>query len=339
VAWNNQGGDWFDKNNAAQGAEPYDSVTFSIDTAPDNEYIDFDVTELVQAYVDGTYENTGFFIKANGASDGYIAFYNFNHPGVDQRPKLSIIHTPNVEPEHQAPVLDVIGDKSVDIFSLLEFTLAVTDPDGDKLTFSATGLPGGASFDTTTHTFSWIPEEGQEGSYQIHFEVTDGYTADTEDVSITVNYVSRAPEIESFSPGDGAVFNENDTIQIRITASDPMNKDLSYVISIDGETKSTDSGYDCKTDYFSAGNHTIDVKVSNGVNEVVQQHVITVVNIYPSYDVNEDGVVDILDVTLVVENYGTTTTKPYPRYDINADGIVDVLDLDCVASHFGEIST
>jgi len=107
---------------------------------------------------------------------------------------------------NQAPVLDVIGDKSVNTLSLLEFTLIATDLDGDTLTYSATGLPGGASFDTVTHTFSWTPEEGQEGSYQIHFEVTDGYTADTEDVSITVNYVNRAPEIESLSPGDGVVF-------------------------------------------------------------------------------------------------------------------------------------
>ncbi|PPA79095.1 MAG: putative Ig domain protein [ANME-2 cluster archaeon HR1] len=107
-------------------------------------------------------------------------------------------------------------------------------------------MPGGASFDPATQTFSWTPENGQEGSYQIHFEVTDGSLADAEDVTITV------------------------------------------------------------------------------------------VKTYPPYDVNEDGVVDILDITLVIEKYGTITTEPYPRYDVNADGIVDNMDLDIVASHYGE---
>jgi len=247
-AWNNQGGDWFDKNNAAQGSVPYDSVLFSIDTAPDNQYHDFDVTELVQSYVDGTYENTGFFIKAVEANDGYIAFYSADHPNVDQQPKLTIVHSSQEKPENRAPVLSVIGDKSVNTLSSLEFTPSATDQDDDALTYSVTGMPGGASFDPATQTFSWTPEKGQEGLYQIHFEVTDGSLVDAEDVTITV------------------------------------------------------------------------------------------VKTYPAYDVNEDGVVDILDMTLVVEKYGTTTTKPYPRYDVNTDGTIDMMDMDIIASHYGEIT-
>jgi len=32
-----------------------------------------------------------------------------------------------------------------------------------------------------------------------------------------------------------------------------------------------------------------------------------------------------------LKHFGETTTSPYPRYDVNADGLVDILDLRMVA--------
>ena len=55
---------------------PYASVMFGASTLPDNRYYDLDVTELVQGYVNGTYSNTGFFLKARDENDNYIAFYS-----------------------------------------------------------------------------------------------------------------------------------------------------------------------------------------------------------------------------------------------------------------------
>ncbi|KAF5427920.1 MAG: Disaggregatase related repeat-containing protein [Candidatus Methanomarinus sp.] len=120
--WNNPDGDWYDKNNVAQGAEAYETVVFSQDTAPDGQYHNFDITQLVQSYVDGTYENTGLLIKADNENDGYIAFYSTDHPNVNQQPKLTIVHSSQEKSKNRAPVLSVIGDKSVNTLSLLEFT-------------------------------------------------------------------------------------------------------------------------------------------------------------------------------------------------------------------------
>ena len=94
----------------------------------------------------------------------------------------SLGDTPN-----QAPNLDAIGDKSVTTGSPLQFTISASDPDSDPLTYSATNLPTGATFNPTTRVFSWTPDETQAGSYQVHFEVTDGSLSDAEDVTITVN--------------------------------------------------------------------------------------------------------------------------------------------------------
>src|SRR5208337_1533246 len=78
---------------------------------------------------------------------------------------------------NQAPVLDPIGDKSVDENSQLQFTVVATDPDGDALTYSASNLPAGASFDPDTHTFTWTPNYGQAGNYtDVEFTVTDNGT-------------------------------------------------------------------------------------------------------------------------------------------------------------------
>ena len=90
VSWTTPGGNWFDKNGVAQGSAPYASVTFPAGTVPDNRYHEFDVTELVQEYVSGEHDNTGFFLKARTESGNYIAFYSSEWSNAAQRPKLTV---------------------------------------------------------------------------------------------------------------------------------------------------------------------------------------------------------------------------------------------------------
>jgi hypothetical protein len=100
---------------------------------------------------------------------------------------------------NRPPILDPIGNKTVNEGELLEFTITATDPDGDILTYSVSNLPTGASFDPGTQTFSWIPDFTQAGSYYgIYFEVTDGDLADYEDIIIIVNDVTPTELIEDF---------------------------------------------------------------------------------------------------------------------------------------------
>ena len=88
---------------------------------------------------------------------------------------------------NQSPLLGLIGDKSVNEGELLTFIISATDADGDPLVYSAANLPGGASFDPSTRTFSWTPRYDQAGSYpNVHFEVSDGNLTDSENISITV---------------------------------------------------------------------------------------------------------------------------------------------------------
>jgi hypothetical protein len=88
-----------------------------------------------------------------------------------------------------------IGDKSVGEGDTLAFTVQALG--GTGLTFSASPLPTGATFDTETGQFSWTPTSFQAGTYLVQFTVTDGEQTDFEEVTITV------PDTIADMDGDG----------------------------------------------------------------------------------------------------------------------------------------
>lgn len=53
-----------------------------------------------------------------------------------------------------------------------------------------------------------------------------------------------------------------------------------------------------------------------------------------SEDVNGDGVINVIDLVLVITNFGSTNPDP-PAADVNGDGIVNVVDLLAVLTNFG----
>lgn len=88
--------------------------------------------------------------------------------------------TPN-----QAPVMGVLNAQTVAAGGSLQFTATATDADGDRVTFTASGLPSGASFDGNTGLFSWgyaLP-----GVYSVYITPSDGaLTGSLATVRITV---------------------------------------------------------------------------------------------------------------------------------------------------------
>lgn len=88
---------------------------------------------------------------------------------------------------NRPPKLSDIGSQSTDEGKPLSFSVSASDEDKqDKLTFTMTGAPAGASL-SSGGDFSWTPSVGQAGSYTITVKVSDGTASDTKTVSITVN--------------------------------------------------------------------------------------------------------------------------------------------------------
>ena len=107
----------------------------------------------------------------------------------------------------QAPILDPIDDKAVDENEELNFTVTGNDPDGNAVTYSASNLPTGASFNTTTGEFNWTPTSGQIGTYHITFTVSDGTLSDSKEITVTVSAVGDIvpPTVSGVDPVNNKV--------------------------------------------------------------------------------------------------------------------------------------
>ncbi len=87
---------------------------------------------------------------------------------------------------NRAPTLTAVGDKTIGAGQTLSFTLSASDPDGNAMTYSATGLPAGATLNLTTGAFSWTPSVAQVGDHVVTFTASDSLLADGETITLTV---------------------------------------------------------------------------------------------------------------------------------------------------------
>ena len=104
LAWENFMGDWRDAKNVEQGEHPY-----AIETVVDDDeamYVEWNVTTLVQEWIDKIYQNQGFFIRA--VQGGAIHFHSREHDNTDQRPRLI------VEFDSQKLSLQPVADTYID---------------------------------------------------------------------------------------------------------------------------------------------------------------------------------------------------------------------------------
>jgi Ca2+-binding RTX toxin-like protein len=113
---------------------------------------------------------------------------------------------------NEPPVLNPIGNKSIDEGNTLTFTATATDPNvGDTHTFSLQGpVPAGATIDPATGLFTWTPTEAQgPGTYTFDVVVTDNGTpnlSDRETIRMTVTEpVGGGPIVIKGTAGDDLI--------------------------------------------------------------------------------------------------------------------------------------
>jgi len=182
-----------------------------------------------------------------------------------------------IDPDNPPPVLEAIGDKSVDENAALTFTVNATDPDSEPITYLAQGLPSGATLDPQTGDFDWTPSYTQAGSYQVRFIASDDNSHDSETITITVSNVNRPPVLGAIS--DPSV-DENNLLNISVSATDPDDQTLTYSVSglpngavFAGQTFTWTPSYD------QAGNYELTFIVDDGQDQDSQLVTITVNNV------------------------------------------------------------
>ncbi|SDF67003.1 PGF-pre-PGF domain-containing protein [Methanolobus vulcani] len=197
------------------------------------------------------YNDSGIYDVSFTASDGNLSY--------TESFKIAVGNT-NVP-----PVLEYIGGKSIDENQYLSFTINAIDEDsGDTLTYSASGLPLGASFNAQTRQFSWIPTYNQSGTHNVVFEVTDGTFIDAELVQIVVNNVNIAPVLV---PIGNMTVNENSELSFIVTATDHDKDNLEYSVSNPshiGSFNSITHEFRWTPDYDDAGTYNLTFTASDG---------------------------------------------------------------------------
>ena len=132
-----------------------------------------------------------------------------------------------VRASNTAPVLGIVGNKSIAEESTLTFQLTGSDANGDKLNYTAANLPTGAKLDAQTGTFTWKPTAGQAGVYQIEFTTSDGNKTSSEKINLTVTHTNHNPILTALPLQHGL---ENDTLKFGLAGSDVDLDPLVYTI-------------------------------------------------------------------------------------------------------------
>jgi hypothetical protein len=124
---------------------------------------------------------------------------------------------------NRAPRLEAIEPHTVRAGATVAFSLAASDADADTFTFSAAAdLPAGATLDSSTGAFSWIPDPAQVGVHTIVFRVTDQGLPPLSDIQlalITVDLEAAPPDTAApvflEGPTAASVTHESAVIQWR----------------------------------------------------------------------------------------------------------------------------
>jgi len=87
------------------------------------------------------------------------------------------------------PVINAIGEQTVNEGTELMFTVSASDPNGDNVFLTAENLPEGAVFDANTGLFTWTPGFDKAGNYEAVFKASDGTLISEATAKITVNNV------------------------------------------------------------------------------------------------------------------------------------------------------
>jgi chitodextrinase/pimeloyl-ACP methyl ester carboxylesterase len=109
-----------------------------------------------------------------------------------------LIVTPADTQVNYPPSFEIVSDIEISKVENIQFTVHANDPNGDELSYSANGLPSGASFNPGNQIFTWMPSADQGGVYHIGFHVSDGSFSDEITVRITADF--GAPVITILHP-------------------------------------------------------------------------------------------------------------------------------------------
>ena len=98
-----------------------------------------------------------------------------------------------------APAMNALPTQYVLPGAALQFTATASDAEGDEVSYSASGLPSGATFDPVTGVFSWAKSQPL-GDYTVVIQPSDGVTTGSS-LAVKISVTTTIP-VEPVPPPD-----------------------------------------------------------------------------------------------------------------------------------------
>jgi hypothetical protein len=113
----------------------------------------------------------------------------------------------------------------IDEDKALRVVFEASDPDGDELTYTASGLPPTATLHRSLGALTWTPGFADAGDYAVELTVSDGVLSAQALFELTVRNVNRPPEVTV-----AAVHHvkAGGTLVFTATGSDPDGDELTF---------------------------------------------------------------------------------------------------------------
>ncbi|MBW8832887.1 MAG: DUF1929 domain-containing protein, partial [Burkholderiales bacterium] len=147
-----------------------------------------------QRFLDLTFNANGLNLsvqapaRAADATPGYYMLFVFNEAGVPSVAKIVRMGIAPVPNPATVPSITNPGVQASDVGSTVNLQLSASDPNGDTLTYTATGLPSGLSLNSTTGVISGSPSAA--GDYNVVVTVSDGINVASANFVWTINAIN-----------------------------------------------------------------------------------------------------------------------------------------------------
>lgn len=209
------------------------------------------------------------------------------------------------------------------------------------VTITRGNLSGGVSTDSLVATLVFTAVAGTGNTtLQVAGNATKGGAYTNPSVTnATISFVTPdtvAPATSITAPAANAALSNTQTITANATDAVGVTK---VEFWMDGQLLGTDTtapySYSLDTTRYATGAHSLQTKAYDAAGNVGNSTAVAItIKNYPE-DINQDGVVNLLDFSLLVAKFGQSGTG-LGRADINVDGKVDLRDFSLLASKFGQ---
>ena len=236
---------------------------------------------------------------------------------------------------NRAPTLASIEAQSVLEGETLSFMVTGSDPDGDALTLTASGLPEGAAFEEGV--FSWLPGFDLGGStVAVTFTVSDGSAEASASVDISVTDVNRPIALNAFDPPRSQVVSAAGTmVTFTADAADPDDEAVTFAWTVNGAADAEASGSLVLTIPDGTQDESVSVTATSADGSQVTQTWTIAKMLIGDFD--SSGDVGFTDFLAFSSNFGKTSADADfdAAFDLDADGSVGFGDFLQFVTFFG----